>query len=70
MRERRSGAIVQVSSVGGLNTAAGFGVYCAAKHALEGLSECLAKEVAPFGVRVLITRQERRRCACRSAPTR
>lgn len=54
MRERRSGTIVQVTSMGGLTTAAGFGAYCAAKHALEGLSECLAKEVAPFGVRVLI----------------
>lgn len=54
LRERRTGTIVQVTSVGGLTTAAGFGAYCAAKHALEGLSECLAKEVAPFGVRVLI----------------
>jgi len=54
MRERRSGTIVQITSVGGLTTAAGFGAYCAAKHALEGLSECLAKEVAAFGVRVLI----------------
>jgi NAD(P)-dependent dehydrogenase (short-subunit alcohol dehydrogenase family) len=54
MRERRSGTIVQLTSVGGLTTAPGFGAYCAAKHALEGLSECLAKEVAPFGVRVLI----------------
>jgi NAD(P)-dependent dehydrogenase (short-subunit alcohol dehydrogenase family) len=54
MRERRAGTIVQVTSMGGLTTAAGFGAYCAAKHALEGLSECLAKEVAPFGVRILI----------------
>jgi NAD(P)-dependent dehydrogenase (short-subunit alcohol dehydrogenase family) len=54
MRERRSGTVVQVTSMGGLTTGAGFGAYCAAKHALEGLSECLAKEVAPFGVRVLI----------------
>ena len=54
LRERRSGTIVQVTSMGGLTTAAGFGAYCAAKHALEGLSECLAKEIAPFGVRVLI----------------
>jgi NAD(P)-dependent dehydrogenase (short-subunit alcohol dehydrogenase family) len=54
MRERRSGTIVQITSVGGLTTAPGFAAYCAAKHALEGLSECLAKELAPFGVRVLI----------------
>jgi NAD(P)-dependent dehydrogenase (short-subunit alcohol dehydrogenase family) len=54
MRERKRGTIVQLTSVGGLTTAAGFGAYCAAKHALEGLSESLAKEVAPFGVRVLI----------------
>lgn len=54
MRERRSGTIVQITSVGGLTTAPGFGAYCAAKHGLEGLSECLAAEVKPFGVRVLI----------------
>jgi NAD(P)-dependent dehydrogenase (short-subunit alcohol dehydrogenase family) len=54
MRERRSGTIVQITSVGGITTAPGFGAYCAAKHALEGLSECLSLEVKPFGVRVLI----------------
>lgn len=54
MRERRTGAIVQITSVGGFTTAPGFGAYCAVKHGLEGLSECLAAEVAPFGVRVLI----------------
>jgi len=54
MRERRSGTIVQITSVGGLTTAPGFGAYCAAKHALEGLSECLSLEVAPLGIRVLI----------------
>lgn len=54
MRERRSGTIVQITSVGGLTTAPGFGAYCAAKHALEGLSECMAKELAPLGVRVLL----------------
>ena len=54
MRERKSGTIVQLTSVGGLTTGTGFGAYCAAKHALEGLSECLAGELAPFGVRVLI----------------
>jgi NAD(P)-dependent dehydrogenase (short-subunit alcohol dehydrogenase family) len=54
MRERRTGSIVQITSMGGLTTAPGFGAYCAAKHALEGLSECLAAEVAAFGIRVLI----------------
>jgi NAD(P)-dependent dehydrogenase (short-subunit alcohol dehydrogenase family) len=54
MRERKSGTIVQITSVGGIITAPGFGPYCAAKHALEGLSESLAAEVAPFGLRVLI----------------
>jgi NAD(P)-dependent dehydrogenase (short-subunit alcohol dehydrogenase family) len=54
MRQRRSGVVVQITSVGGLTTAPGFGAYCAAKHALEGLSECMAKELEPLGVRVLI----------------
>jgi NAD(P)-dependent dehydrogenase (short-subunit alcohol dehydrogenase family) len=54
MRERRSGTIVQITSVGGITTAPGFGPYCAAKHALEALSESLASEVKPHGVRVLV----------------
>lgn len=54
MRERRRGTIVQITSMGGLTTSPGFGAYCAAKHALEGLSECLAAELVPFNVRVLI----------------
>lgn len=54
MRERRSGTIVQITSMGGITTAPGFGAYCAAKHALEGLSECLEKELAPHGVHVLL----------------
>jgi NAD(P)-dependent dehydrogenase (short-subunit alcohol dehydrogenase family) len=54
LRRQGSGTIVQITSVGGLITAPGFGPYCAAKHALEALSESLAAEVAPFGIRVLI----------------
>jgi NAD(P)-dependent dehydrogenase (short-subunit alcohol dehydrogenase family) len=53
-RERRAGTVVQITSMGGVVTAPGFGAYCAAKHALEAVSECLAAEVVPFGVRVLI----------------
>jgi NAD(P)-dependent dehydrogenase (short-subunit alcohol dehydrogenase family) len=54
MREQGSGAIVQMSSVGGQVTAPGFGAYCATKFALEGLSETLQAEVAGFGVHTLI----------------
>jgi NAD(P)-dependent dehydrogenase (short-subunit alcohol dehydrogenase family) len=54
MRAQKSGTVVQITSMGGLTTAPGFGAYCAAKHALEGLSECMAQELAPLGVRVLI----------------
>jgi NAD(P)-dependent dehydrogenase (short-subunit alcohol dehydrogenase family) len=54
MRERGSGAIVQMSSVGGQLAFPGAGSYHAAKFALEGLSEALAGEVKPFGIKVLI----------------
>jgi len=54
MRRQGSGAIVQISSMGGQVTMPGFGAYCAAKFALEAVSESLAAEVAPFGIRVLI----------------
>jgi NAD(P)-dependent dehydrogenase (short-subunit alcohol dehydrogenase family) len=54
MRARGDGAIVQISSQGGQLAPAGFGAYCAAKFALEGLSEALAGEVAPLGIRTLI----------------
>ncbi|WP_432117160.1 oxidoreductase [Streptomyces sp. bgisy032] len=54
MRERRSGAIVQMSSMGGQMSFAGFSAYSATKFALEGMSEGLADEVAEFGVKVLI----------------
>lgn len=54
LRAQGGGAIVQISSMGGQLSMPGFGAYCAAKFALEGLSEALAAEVAPFGVRVLI----------------
>jgi NAD(P)-dependent dehydrogenase (short-subunit alcohol dehydrogenase family) len=54
MRERRSGAIVQMSSMGGQLSLAGFSAYSATKFALEGLSEALADEVRPFGIKVLI----------------
>jgi len=54
LRAQGSGAIVQISSMGGQLSPPGYGAYCAAKFALEGISEALAAEVAPFGVQVLI----------------
>jgi NAD(P)-dependent dehydrogenase (short-subunit alcohol dehydrogenase family) len=54
MRSQGSGAIVQISSMGGQIAGPGGGAYASAKFALEGLSEAVAGEVAPFGVRMLI----------------
>ena len=54
MRARRRGTIVQMSSMGGQVSMPGFGAYCAAKFGLEAISEALAGEVAPFGIRVLL----------------
>lgn len=52
MRERRSGHIINITSVGGIYALGGFGIYCAAKFAAEGLSEALGQEVADKGIRV------------------
>lgn len=54
MRERRSGTIVQLTSMGGMLSFPGVGAYSAAKGALELASEALAGEVEPLGIRVLI----------------
>jgi len=52
MRARRAGHIVNVTSVSGVATWAGTGVYCASKFALEAIGLTLADEVAPFGISV------------------
>ncbi|TKK88396.1 SDR family NAD(P)-dependent oxidoreductase [Herbidospora galbida] len=54
MRERGTGAIVQLSSMGGRMSFPGVGGYSATKFALEGWSEALHGEVAPFGIKVMI----------------
>lgn len=56
MRAQKSGTIVQVSSVQGSMPFPGYGVYGATKFALEGVSEALQQEVAPFGIRVIIVK--------------
>ncbi|WP_217603411.1 oxidoreductase [Chitinophaga sp. GbtcB8] len=53
-RQQRSGAIVNISSLGGQLSFAGFSAYSASKCALEGFSEALADELAPLGIKVLI----------------
>jgi NAD(P)-dependent dehydrogenase (short-subunit alcohol dehydrogenase family) len=52
MRSARRGHIINVSSILGLTTFPGWGLYSAGKFALEGLSGSLAAEVAEFGIRV------------------
>ncbi|WP_131193804.1 oxidoreductase [Lichenihabitans psoromatis] len=54
MRARRSGAIVNLSSIGGLVSFAATGYYHATKYAVEGLSESLAVEVEPLGIHVIL----------------
>lgn len=53
-RARRSGNIVNLSSVGGLIGSAGWGFYNATKFAVEGFSEALAEEMGPLGVHVTV----------------
>lgn len=54
MRVRGSGHVINISSVGGLIGNPGAGYYNASKFAVEGLSEALAKEVEPLGIRVTV----------------
>ncbi len=51
-RERRRGFIVNVTSMGGMITMPGIAYYCGSKFALQGISEVMRAEMAPFGVRV------------------
>ncbi|HEY9262916.1 oxidoreductase [Chitinophaga sp.] len=53
-RQQQSGAIVNISSMGGQLSFPGFGAYSASKFALEGISEALAAELAPLGIKVMI----------------
>jgi NAD(P)-dependent dehydrogenase (short-subunit alcohol dehydrogenase family) len=52
MRQRRTGHIVNVTSMAGIAALPGISYYSGSKFALEGITESLAQEVAPFGIRV------------------
>jgi len=55
LRAQKSGHILNISSIGGFTGAfAGGGIYCATKFAVNGFSETLSAEVAPFGIKVTI----------------
>ncbi|MGH9731940.1 MAG: SDR family oxidoreductase [Candidatus Acidiferrales bacterium] len=54
MRERRSGHIINMSSVAGKVSNPLFGPYSGSKHALEAISDAQRMEVAPFGIRVVL----------------
>lgn len=54
MRSQGGGHVLNVSSIAGLASFPNAGMYCASKHALEAISEALAQEVAPFGIKVTL----------------
>ena len=54
MRARKSGYIINISSVGGRMAAPGSGFYSASKFAVEGMSDALRKELRPLGIGVMV----------------
>ena len=54
MHKQGSGHVLQISSISGLASYPFVGMYCASKHALEAISEAMAKELEPFGIKVTL----------------
>jgi NAD(P)-dependent dehydrogenase (short-subunit alcohol dehydrogenase family) len=54
MRQRRSGTIINITSVAGRLFSQSHSAYCGSKAAVEALSECLAQEVLPYNIRVAV----------------
>ncbi|AQH02221.1 short-chain dehydrogenase/reductase [Burkholderia sp. KK1] len=54
MRAQRSGHVVNMSSIGGYRSGAGFGVYCSTKFAVEGITEALHAELQPLGIHATV----------------
>jgi NAD(P)-dependent dehydrogenase (short-subunit alcohol dehydrogenase family) len=54
LRSQGSGTIINLSSIGGLVSYPSNGIYCATKFAVEGITQALATEIAPFGLKAVI----------------
>ncbi|MDX8123115.1 oxidoreductase [Janthinobacterium sp. GMG2] len=54
MRAQRSGHVINISSIGGYQAAAGFGVYSSTKFAVEGITEAMYTELKPLGIHATI----------------
>lgn len=54
MRKAKNGTIINISSIAGLASFAGVGIYCASKHAVEAITEALENELKPFGIKVFL----------------
>lgn len=54
LRARRAGHVINISSLGGVQSAAGFGLYCSTKFAVEGITEALHAELAPLGIHATV----------------
>ena len=54
LRKQRSGHIINIASIAGIAPGSGFAIYSAAKYAVVGLSEVLAADVKPFGIKVTV----------------
>ncbi|KAA1001767.1 SDR family NAD(P)-dependent oxidoreductase [Paraburkholderia panacisoli] len=54
MRKQSSGHVINLSSIGGYRAAAGFGVYCSTKFAVEGITEALHAELKPLGIHATV----------------
>jgi len=52
MIERRSGDVINIASLAGKNAFSGGGIYCASKWGLLGLTQCMAEDLRPYGIRV------------------
>jgi NAD(P)-dependent dehydrogenase (short-subunit alcohol dehydrogenase family) len=54
MRAKRAGHVINISSIGGYRSAAGFGLYCSTKFAVEGITEALRDELKPLGIHATV----------------